>query len=90
MPATFSKQKRLQFTNAVVTIHDFCCDCDHPVTCSTKQLLAQVKEEITAEEKKEIEKCLGDSTAAKDGEDDGLHFGDDLETIFADDFADEG
>lgn len=80
------KEKKLQFVNAIVGIHDFNCNCKNPAFHSAKILLEQLAPELTPQDKINLQKCLGEDTAGEDGPIDD--FGD-LEDIFADDTTED-
>lgn len=83
----FTKRDQIKFVNCLVGIHDFKCECEKPALHSFKILAQQLGPELTKDEKIEVQKCLGLTTTEKD--DHGEDFGDDLETVFADDITEE-
>lgn len=85
---SLSKELQLKFTNILHHVHDLACNCKNPLIHSTKLILTQLNSDLTTEERKELQKCLGstqeeDATGAAE-----LDFGEDLETLFADDIDD--
>lgn len=85
---SLSKELQLKFTNILHHLHDLACECNQPLLHSTKLILTKLNPELTTEERKQLQKCLGstqegDATGAED-----IDFGEDLETLFADDIED--
>lgn len=89
-PATYNEKKiQLELTNILTSCHLLSCECDEPTFHSTKLILQQLSRELTQDQKNQLKKCLGDSTEDNGrviAEDD---FGEDLETLFAEDFTEE-
>lgn len=64
-PKYNSKEKQLQFVNALVHIHDFSCGCDGPLEHIVTSIFKQEKNlKFTTEEKQLIQKCLSGTVEA--------------------------
>lgn len=86
-PERSDRRNLLQFVNAIIHSHDMLCDCSDGPFHSLKLLTTQLSPDLSKQQKEEIKKCLGDTTAATHGDDDGLDIGD-LENLFGEDAED--
>lgn len=86
MPATLSKCTKRKFVNCIANLHDLTCDCNKPIIHSLQIIIEDLKPNLTTEEKNQLKECLGEDTKEDIIAADGLHFGDDLEKLFEDDF----
>nr|UHS18286.1 MAG: hypothetical protein [Betatorquevirus sp.] len=85
----FSRKDQIKFINCLVGVHDLKCECNKPAYHSFEILAKQLAPELTTEEKDHLKKCLGTTTTDAAVGDHGDDFGDDLETVFADDITEE-
>ena len=88
-PSRNTKQNQLQLTNAAITCHDLTCSCNNPGFHTLLTLTKQIGPELTEQEKTQLIKCLGITTAdtaRTEEEDHGLE---DLEELFAEGATDD-
>lgn len=84
-----TRQQNLKFTNAVTHLHGLICECEEPVVHSLQILLDQTSKELTPNQQKQLQKCLGTTQEDVATAADGLDFGDDLEQLFAEDIEEK-
>ncbi len=86
------RQKQLKWMNALVHIHDFMCDCYHPLEHTSAFIFEKEgKLQFSTPEKQLILKCLsGDAagTTHTDGGEGDIQEGD-LEKLFEEPFTEE-
>lgn len=90
MSDKLTRNQQLSLINTFCCCHDLLCKCYNPAYHCLKELATQLGKELSPEQKKEIQKCLG-ITTAEDGaaaDDPGFDTGD-LEALFAEDGKDE-
>lgn len=89
-PTTYNEKRlQLELTNILTSCHSLSCDCDQPTLHASKLILQQLSPELNKEQKNQLKKCLGDSTEDHGPDTAVDDFGEDLETLFADDFTEE-
>lgn len=84
------RQKKLKWTNGIVTLHDIYCDCCNPITHTIVELFAREPvQQFSAPEKQLIEKCLsGEDRTAITHEEDIVGEGD-LDALFEGPFEED-
>ncbi len=89
-PVTYNELKlQKTLTNAIVGCHDLACNCPEPALHSIKLLATQLSKELTSTQKQQIKQCLGDTDTTGTADVPAIDFGEDLETIFADDAGED-
>lgn len=89
-PNLTDKGKRRCLINSFVGNHDLLCCCNEPAFHCLKDLITQLKPDLTKEQKQEIIKCLGTTDGDHTTEENIDDFGEDLEKLFEEDvFGDE-
>lgn len=85
-PNYSTKQKENYLINACLHSHDLLCDCNDGTYHMLMIFTKNIGSNLPKQQKYQIQKCLGDHTAATEKD---IDFGEDLETIFADDTTKE-
>lgn len=85
-PSYSTKQKENYLINACIHNHDLLCECKDPTYHLMQIFTKNIGKHLPEKQKYQLRQCLGDPTA--DTEEDTA-FGEDLETIFADDTTKE-
>lgn len=85
-PTKYTERKlQLQITNGAVCMHDLACNCNEPAYHTLRILSKQLAGELTKQQKKQIQECLGIKDSTTTITEDAEDFGKELEELFAED-----
>ena len=90
-PNYSTKQKENVIINGFIHQHDCFCTCNEPAFHCASILLKKLGPELSTQNKKQLQQCLGtttDTTAAEGGDVDNLDFGD-LDKLFEEDVTED-